>query len=312
MNTPYTKRFSHLLLFICTSFVLAACGDIGQTPLTPAPSPSQQDSTAPVISLHGVASLEHPQGTAYVDAGATAVDAIDGTVAVTVSGEVGTALGVYTLTFTASDQAGNTASKTRTVTVIDTSTDTGMTEGDLVVFTNGAVAPIWDAGINAFDAAIAYAECNNDGGAACPSLAWAIVNDSERGDVLEVAHADTGSMAGLFISTSGVVDLSAYAEGSLVFDVKVISGDNRISMKLDCQWPCTSGEQALGHHNSAWETVTIPIATLVAGGLDLQQVNTGLVIWATGTNSTVFRIDNIRFTGLADGATTPTDNHQIQ
>ena len=62
------------------------------------------------------------QGAAYVDSGASATDAVDGTVTVTTSGtvDVNTA-GTYTLTYSASDATGNVAtSVTRTVTVVDT------------------------------------------------------------------------------------------------------------------------------------------------------------------------------------------------
>ena len=49
-------------------------------------------------------------GTSYTDAGATAADAVDGTVSVTTTGSVtvGT-VGDYTLTYSATDAAGNTS-----------------------------------------------------------------------------------------------------------------------------------------------------------------------------------------------------------
>ena len=80
------------------------------------------DTVAPVITLSGLASVNHEQGTTYSDAGATASDTVGGTMTVTVTGSVviGTA-GTYTLTYTVTDAAGNTATAvTRTVTVADT------------------------------------------------------------------------------------------------------------------------------------------------------------------------------------------------
>jgi endoglucanase Acf2 len=180
--------------------------------------------------------------------------------------------------------------------------DPGPEEGDLRVFDGGAVDPIWDRGINAFDSAIDWGECSNDGGAACPSIRWQVVNEGERGDVLEIAHTGDGDPAGLFIGA-----LSDYSGGSVIFDIKVVAGDSKITMKLDCIWPCTSGDQALGSKGAAgWERVEVSLASLVSGGLDLSRVSTGLVIWASDATSTVFRIDNVRFTGIADGATPPT------
>ena len=76
------------------------------------------DTVAPVITLTGLASVRHELGTTYTDAGATS----DGGETVTTSGtvDVNTA-GIYTITYSASDAAGNAAtSVTRTVTVVDT------------------------------------------------------------------------------------------------------------------------------------------------------------------------------------------------
>ena len=79
------------------------------------------DTVAPVITLAGEASLEIDQDSSYEDAGATAVDAVDGIVAVLVSGSVDTATeGTYTLTYTATDAAENSAVVTRQVTVKST------------------------------------------------------------------------------------------------------------------------------------------------------------------------------------------------
>ena len=79
------------------------------------------DSAAPVITLVGNAAVTHQLGSAYTDAGATASDVVDGTIDVTTSGSVDVdTAGTYTLTYSASDAAGNAATTvTRTVTVDD-------------------------------------------------------------------------------------------------------------------------------------------------------------------------------------------------
>ena len=80
-----------------------------------------RDTTAPAVTLNGAAAITLQRGTAYVDAGATAVDIVSGSLPVTVTGSVNTgALGVYTLTYKATDAAGNIGTATRTVTVVDT------------------------------------------------------------------------------------------------------------------------------------------------------------------------------------------------
>ena len=79
------------------------------------------DGVAPEIVLVGDASINHEQGVAYNDAGASASDAVDGVVTVTTSGtvDINTA-GTYTITYSAIDAAGNAATEvTRTVIVAD-------------------------------------------------------------------------------------------------------------------------------------------------------------------------------------------------
>ncbi len=79
-----------------------------------------RDSIAPVITITGSNPEIVIQNTEYTDAGATATDNIDVTVNVTTSGNVDiTTVGSYTVTYTASDVTGNTATATRTVNVIE-------------------------------------------------------------------------------------------------------------------------------------------------------------------------------------------------
>ena len=76
------------------------------------------DTTKPVITLQGANPATATLGSTYSDAGATATDNVDGTVDVVTSGVVDTSVvGVNTITYTATDKAGNTATATRTVNV---------------------------------------------------------------------------------------------------------------------------------------------------------------------------------------------------
>jgi hypothetical protein len=78
-----------------------------------------KDTTPPVITLNGSNPMTVTQGSVFTDPGATATDNVDGTDPVTVSGSVNTAMvGTYTLTYSATDQADNTATATRTVYVV--------------------------------------------------------------------------------------------------------------------------------------------------------------------------------------------------
>ena len=173
---------------------------------------------------------------------------------------------------------------------------------EFTVFDQGSAPSTWDRGISAFDSAISYAVCSNDGGNGCPSISWATVNDSERGSVLQISHSASGNLAGLFIASSTPKNLSNYAGGNIVFDIKVVSGNSNITMKIDCIYPCTSGDKQLGSKGaSGWETVTVSVASLVSSGLNLSQVDTGIVIWASNSTSTIFRIDNVRWDTAAGG-----------
>ncbi|MDB9733347.1 family 16 glycosylhydrolase [Porticoccaceae bacterium] len=258
------------------------------------------DTQPPVISLIGDSEVTHEQGSNYIDAGASASDVVDGDVEVLISGDVDDEVGEYTVTFTATDAADNSAIQTRLVTVV--SADTPQTIS-LSVFDNGEADSAFDAGLNGQDSANNWeTSCSQDGGAACPNLSWQIVADVDRGNVLQVAHSASGQQAIFFVKTNSPMDLSAYSTGSIIFDIKTVSGDSNYTMKVDCVFPCTSGDKAIGSHGaSGWETVTVPVAELVSAGLQLVSVDTGIVIWASAYTSTIFQLDNVRWEGIDDG-----------
>ena len=85
------------------------------------------DMTPPDITLNGSDSVTVPWGGSYTDEGATATDDVDSVVTVIPSGAVNTSKpGVYTITFDATDAAGNAATQViRTVTVSAPSSTTG-------------------------------------------------------------------------------------------------------------------------------------------------------------------------------------------
>ncbi len=78
-----------------------------------------QDNVAPVISINGDNPAEVIENTAYFDAGATALDDVNGELSVVTTGSVDVAVaGVYTITYTAIDSANNVATNIRTVNVV--------------------------------------------------------------------------------------------------------------------------------------------------------------------------------------------------
>jgi len=77
------------------------------------------DNLPPRITLNGARVVLTDIDEPYVDAGASAEDFIDGVIEVQTTGAVDTSkLGTYTITYTATDKAGESSSKTREVRVV--------------------------------------------------------------------------------------------------------------------------------------------------------------------------------------------------
>ena len=246
------------------------------------------DTIAPVITLVGDDAVEVKLDSTYTDAGASATDTVDGSVDVITTGSVDTsAAGAYTFTYTATDTAGNKASQTRTVTVA-VSSSLEVTN----VFVNGEVDASWEGGIQVADSAKNWSNCDTNDISEC-NIEWKLVNDQERGTVLQIEHSSSSNHAILYFTTNNAQNLTLYAGGQIKFDLKTLSGDSNYSMKIDCIWDCTSGDQVIGSIGSdGWESVTIEVDDLVDKGLQLTTIDTGLVIWATQYTNTVFQIED--------------------
>lgn len=103
------------LFFVLASAVLVS----GMATFT---SCTTEDTAKPVITItddtEAYNRVEQFSASAYTDRGATATDEKDGTLSVTAAGTVDmNNAGDYTITYTATDAAGNTATETRAVTV---------------------------------------------------------------------------------------------------------------------------------------------------------------------------------------------------
>lgn len=80
----------------------------------------KDDITDPVVTLNGNSDMTVSLQSTFTDPGATANDNKDGAISPTTSGSVNTNLkGVYEITYTATDAAGNSGTATRKVTVIN-------------------------------------------------------------------------------------------------------------------------------------------------------------------------------------------------
>ena len=101
---------------------------------------SSSDTTPPVIILNGENAISLDIDSPYTEEGAVALDEVDGEVAVIISGTVdATTAGIYTITYNASDTAGNIATAERKINVggfveseeSNTDTETNQTEDSL-------------------------------------------------------------------------------------------------------------------------------------------------------------------------------------
>ena len=109
-----TRAGTYTLEYSCTG---AAGNTATATRVVTVGDPAAPDTDAPVITVNdGTDTIT--AGGQWTDAGAACVDARDGTLTVTISGTVdNTRAGTYTITYRCTDNASNSATETRTVTV---------------------------------------------------------------------------------------------------------------------------------------------------------------------------------------------------
>ena len=178
---------------------------------------------------------------------------------------------------------------------------------DFIVFDDEVNTRVWNNGIRGSDSGTGFADYTDPAGTGNKAH-WSIVDDEdpERGQVIDVTFNDSGAFGVWFIQSSRGVDMNAYAAGAVVFDIIVDDygrNDTGITMKIDCMFPCSSGDKNLGViADGVWETVMVPVSSLTGSGLDLNRVNTGIVVFPTGPqNGTIrFRLDNIRWVAETD------------
>jgi beta-glucanase (GH16 family) len=196
----------------------------------------------------------------------------------------------YEVVYTAFDASGNKATKILTVVVEP------IYLKEIIVFKGGEFGTDFDGGMNAYDQGNNWGTCSQSSG--CPNINFELVQDQERGTVIEIEHADTPEAAGVFIESRQTVDLRGAAEtGKLMFDVWSENGIS-INYNVGCVYPCESPtftKENVGV--GEWETITVPTPSLLTpdGKLTLNtlsKVNT-FGIHATGQRNATFRVDNI-------------------
>jgi endoglucanase Acf2 len=217
----------------------------------------------------------------------------------------------YTETVTAFD---GSLVGTQDITVTVTDVDENTSNLDVQIIDEGTVASIWggESSLFFFDELNGYQSCKSD---SCQSVDYSYVDSgSDRGDVLEVRYTSNAGHAGLVVGPSAGVNLSDYSEGSLSFDIKVVNKgtDNLpngflVKVESDTQ---NSGELPVNDisANGQWESIDFPVSALTqSGALNLSNITVPMVFFPsfqTGENL-VYQIDNVRYTGIKEGATPP-------
>ncbi len=143
----------------------------------------------------------------------------------------------------------------------------------------------------------------------CGGASISEVDLGSGNNAIEFAYdGDPGTNTVTFFQSAGPLDLTAWAGGTVEFDMYVISQPSNPAadpwmMKVDCENPCGTGDVPLTESvegvlptTGVWQHYTFPIDDLVSRGLELNHVNTPLVIfpaWGNQDNA-VFRIDNLK------------------
>ena len=109
-----------LAMFTLLSFTLVGCGGSSSDEVEAA------DTSAPLMTLVGAATVSLVVGDVYTEEGATVTDNVDTNLTAAIEGTVDTSVAdTYTVTYSVSDAAGNAATATRTVVVSDAVVITG-------------------------------------------------------------------------------------------------------------------------------------------------------------------------------------------
>ena len=336
------SKWTRLLVVVLLPFILASCDD-SETTTTTTTTPGNTgttavDTTGPTLSA---VSISGGDSFKYVYVGDTVAIALTASETikkptVTVSGNAATVTGSgtgWTAEYTVTDTVAN-GTVTFSISFADMAGNDGVavtavTDGSSVIAFVPAPSNLQDYVFydNALGANVPFlafydagngGECNVDPSTATgapsatcnniKSSGFVDATETARGKVFEVQYKDSAPMLSLaFFRIAPVINFSNYAAGTLTFDLYVEGSNVDMVMKLDCGYPCTSGDykpaslQDLST-TDGWKTIEIAMATLLANNpgpnvLDLTKLNTGLVIWADHTNGNAngvkFQVDNV-------------------
>ncbi|MFS4483589.1 immunoglobulin-like domain-containing protein, partial [Hyunsoonleella sp. 2307UL5-6] len=233
------------------------------------------DTTAPVITLNGAATIDLSLGDVYTEAGATATDDLDGdiTAAIIIGGDIvdTNTAGTYVVTYNVSDASGNAATELiRTVTVSSV--------------INGC-----SGGIASFPYAEGFE--NTLGGwvqSSSDDLDWLIdANGTPSNNTgpssaiegnsyifVEASVNGTGFPNKRALLTSPCFDLSALTQATFSFNYHMFGATDIGTIALEISddegttWTSIWSES--GNKGNSWQTATINLSTYVGRGIQLR------------------------------------------
>ncbi|MFT5163280.1 MAG: beta-glucanase (GH16 family) [Alteromonadaceae bacterium] len=177
------------------------------------------------------------------------------------------------------------------------------------LFTEQVNTELWTNGIGAWDTTAG----NYLDGETANHISWSVIDsgDSDHGNVISTVFNADGGNGVFYIQSVQNVDLTHLSVGELIFDIKVTnygSNTDGMTLKVDCTDPCSTGDIPLGViGDGQWETITLPVTDLVARGLELDKINSGIVLFPAWDQQqgVTFELDNIRWQVADVGEVTP-------
>jgi hypothetical protein len=131
-------------------------------------------------------------------------------------------------------------------------------------------------------------------------------DDPDRGKVIDIKYLDAPEYYGAAQilapkSQNNGFDMSEYAHGKVVFDLKVISRSKQnsaLEFTLECTWPCASTPKFIKTDVlNEWKTYEFSVAELIERGLDIEHLSLGFMLLPTWAkqDGAHFQLDNIRW-----------------
>ncbi|WNO10809.1 hypothetical protein [Teredinibacter sp. KSP-S5-2] len=132
---------------------------------------------------------------------------------------------------------------------------------------------------------------------------WELVfpGDPERSDVLQLSFVKPGVYGGFFTEALNFnTSVSNYSDGDFVFDFRLISpSSENAAVYYNCGPDCEGIKNVISFGEpGVWQEVRIPVRTLEAQGMNINDVRRGINIFPSDSKAQdglVFQLDNIRF-----------------